>query len=152
MLPLKGIMVLDLSRERTIGNRHFSIVPYGSYDTADLPILITIGNDHQFENFCRSLEVSWNSDPDFATNQDRVKNRSREVWLKAFQSRGFPFGPIKDLSEVAKDPQTIARNLFTLMDDGKTPCIQSPIHFSRTPIQKYAKPPKLNEHSKASFS
>ncbi|MCA9716598.1 MAG: CoA transferase, partial [Myxococcales bacterium] len=56
-----------------------------------------------------------------------------------------------DLAELADDPQARARSLFTTMDDGRTPCIRSPLRFSRTPIGGYRRPPALDEHPDASF-
>lgn len=35
------------------GNAHPSIVPYGMYDAADGPLIIGVGNNAQFDKFCR---------------------------------------------------------------------------------------------------
>lgn len=148
-----------------IGNRHPTIVPYGAYAAADRPVMITIGNDHQFEIFSKTLGADWHSRSEFRTNPERVKNRKdleykiEEVmkakpaieWLQAFEGKGFPFGSIRNLQEVSEDPQTKARDLFTKMSDGKTPCIRSPLRFSRTPIVEYKCPPGLNQNAEEKF-
>ena len=37
------------------GNAHPSIVPYGMYDAADGPLIIGVGNNAQFDKFCRQV-------------------------------------------------------------------------------------------------
>lgn len=149
-----------------IGNRHPSIVPYGSYRTKDQPLMLTIGNDKQFEHFCIAAGKAWHQDGRFRTNENRVLNRAsleteiqrhletknRNDWLEIFRGKGFPFGPIQNLKELSNDPQLKARDLFTTMNDGKTPCIRSPLRFSRTPIRDYKTPPSLGENSKDRFT
>ena len=60
------------------GLSHVSISPYGVFDTADgVPILISIQNDREWATFCRKVLGDPNriTDPKFATNTDRVRNR-----------------------------------------------------------------------------
>lgn len=144
---------------QAMGNHHPSIVPYGTFETKDRPILLSIGNDHQFERLSLTLGEDWHHDSRFSTNESRVKNREaleglmnqklqtqlRDHWLKRFHNQGFPFGPIQNLEEIENHPHTKAREIFTTMDDGRTPCIKSPMRFSRTPIESYRKPPRLNQ-------
>ncbi len=148
---------------QAIGNHHPSIVPYGTFTAKDRPILLSIGNDHQFQSLSRCLGERWSDDPRFSTNSERVKNRkelerlidqklsekNRDEWMALFADQGFPFGPIQNLSEVENHPQTKARGLFTTMDDGRTPCIRSPLRLSRTPITEYRRPPNLNQNRKS---
>ncbi|HEY8377451.1 MAG TPA: CaiB/BaiF CoA-transferase family protein, partial [Nannocystis sp.] len=153
---------------RPLGNAHPSLVPYQSFDTADRPLMIAVGNDLQFRSLCRALgEPAWADDPRFATGPARVAHRDvlvgmiqarlsqepRDTWLARFAAASpqFPHGPIRDLAEVAADPQVRHRGLFTTMDDGRTPCLKNPIVFSRTPIARYARPPGLNEHPDATW-
>ncbi len=142
---------------KPMGNDHPSIMPYGVYETKDKPILLAIGNDAQFKLFSESLSQRWHEDEFFQSNEQRVlhrsklkalihqelKNRTRDEWMDVFKERGFPFGPILNLEEIMAHPQAVARNIFTTMDDQKTPCIRSPLHFSRTPIVSYKRPPPL---------
>ena len=81
----------------------------------------------------------------------RLKTRTRAEWLERLEGAGFPFGPVNDLDELARDPHVRERSLFTTMDDGRTPCIRSPLRFSRTPIRNYRRPPGLDEHPDAEF-
>ncbi len=151
-----------------VGNAHATIVPYQSFATADKPLMVAIGNDAQFTLFANRIGSgadAWPSDPRFSTNRARVENRNvlvaeiaarfavatREEWLTRFAGAGFPFGPINDLGDLARDPQVAARGLFTTMSDGTTPCIRSPLRFSRTPIETYRAPPSLDADGDARF-
>lgn len=62
---------------RIMGNRHPSITPYETFDTADRPIAVAVGNDKQFAAVAAELGVQEIlSDNRFGTN-DRVANRMR---------------------------------------------------------------------------
>ncbi|WAS93119.1 CaiB/BaiF CoA transferase family protein [Nannocystis punicea] len=153
---------------RPLGNAHPTIVPYQSFATADRPLMLAIGSDPQFASLCVALgEPAWAVDPRFVTNPARVAHRAelvplleqrlsqktRDEWLRIFAAAApqFPHGPIRDLAEVAADPQVHHRGMFTTMADGHTPCLKNPIVFSRTPIEHYARPPRLGEHPDATW-
>lgn len=152
---------------RPLGDAHPTIVPYQTFAAADRPLMLAIGNDLQFRSFCAVLGEPWADDPRFATNPARVAHRDllvpaiaarlsahpRDHWLAAFAAARdpFPHGPIRDLAEVQADPQVQARDLLTTMDDGRTPCLRSPLVLSRTPIDRYAPPPALGEHTGATW-
>lgn len=153
---------------RPLGDAHPTIVPYQSFATADRPLMIAVGNDVQFRSFCAALGApDWAEDPRFAGNAARVAHRAelvaaiqarlsretRDHWLARFAALrdGFPHGPIQDLAEVEADPQVRARELLTTMDDGATPCLRSPLRLSRTPVKRYAPPPRLGEHADATW-
>jgi len=153
---------------RPLGDAHPTIVPYQSFATADRPLMLAVGSDIQFASLCAALgESAWAVDPRFVTNPARVAHRTelvtrlqhrlsqkpRDEWLQLFAAATpqFPHGPIRDLAEVATDPQVAHRGLFTTMDDGHTPCLKNPIRFSRTPIDHYRPPPRLGEHADATW-
>ncbi|HEY0133481.1 MAG TPA: CoA transferase [Nannocystis sp.] len=151
---------------RPLGDAHASIVPYQSFDSADRPLMLTVGNDAQFAALCQVLgEPQWAADPRFTSNPARVAHRDvlvpaiaqklsqkpRAHWLELLADTIVPHGPIQDLGELADDPQLRARDLFTTMDDGHTPCLRSPIVLSRTPISSYRRPPALGEHPDATW-
>src|ERR687896_2277022 len=55
------------------GNRHPSITPYETYETADRPIALAVGNDRLFGRLCDALGLSdLAGDERFATNSARV--------------------------------------------------------------------------------
>jgi crotonobetainyl-CoA:carnitine CoA-transferase CaiB-like acyl-CoA transferase len=59
------------------GNAHPSIVPYGMFEAADGPLIIAVGNNSQFDKFCRQVVMRPDivEDPRFATNVERARNR-----------------------------------------------------------------------------
>ena len=60
------------------GNSHPSIVPYGVFDAADGPLVITVGNNAQFQRFCRDVidRPDLAEDEQFRTNIERSANRA----------------------------------------------------------------------------
>ncbi len=137
-----------------LGNHHSTIVPYGTYKCADRDLMLAVGNDGQFEKLCHVLNVTWFQDEKFATNPERVKYRSSLEpminstlstrpalhWIQKLKEVGVPCDLIQDLKDLSQDPHVVAEDLFTKMSDGKTPCIRSPLKFSRSKITNY-KPP-----------
>jgi len=61
---------------RRFGNEHASIVPYAVFPTSDGHIILAVGNDTQFRDFCAAAGVDLSADPRFTHNADRVRNRA----------------------------------------------------------------------------
>jgi crotonobetainyl-CoA:carnitine CoA-transferase CaiB-like acyl-CoA transferase len=150
---------------KRMGNAHPNIVPYQTFQTADSFIILTVGNDSQFEDFCEVAECQGLiQDPRFTTNQARVRNReivietleaiikakSCDFWLQQLEIKGVPCGPINDIAQVFDNPQLKHRKMLgelTHPINGKVPTVANPIHFSRTPIVYNQAPPNLGEHT-----
>ena len=103
--------------------------------------------------------------PDYATNGDRVNNRSVLVpylqqvfltrpvaeWVADLQKVSVPCGAINDLADVFADPQIEARDMLQEMLHpvaGKIKQTGIPIKFSRTPGGLDLPPPLLGEHNR----
>ncbi len=153
-LAHRAINFLTTGRaEVPLGNDHPTIVPYGVFAAKDHPLAVAVGNDEQFRNFCHALGVDWSEHRKFATNPARVKNRkelagkinsvlngrARNFWLRKLEAHDVPCAPINNMADIARDPQQRFKKLFMKMSDGRTPCLRSPMNFSRTPIRKYAR-------------
>ena len=150
---------------KRLGNAHPNIVPYQTFQTADGHIILTIGNDSQFADFCEVAECqALTQDPLFATNQARVRNReivierlakiiqakTSDFWLQQLEIKGVPCGPINDIDEVFDNPQIKHRKMLAELShpiNGKVPTVANPINFSRTPIVYNMAPPNLGEHT-----
>ena len=148
-----------------MGNAHPNIVPYQTFQTADGFIILTIGNDSQFADFCQVANCeTLIHDPRFATNQARVHNRNiviaqlakliqaknSDFWLQQLESKGVPCGPINNIAQAFDNPQIKHRNMLgelTHPQNGKIPTVANPINFSRTPIVYNQAPPNLGEHT-----
>jgi len=148
-----------------VGNAHANIVPYEAFRCADGHLILAVGNDGQFAKFCEIADRrDWASDPRFAKNVDRVRNRAtlvpmvaevlltrtRGAWLGALEAAGVPCGPINSLDEVFADPQVVARGMKVEMPHplaGTVPQIANPLRYSDTPVAYDRPPPLLGEHT-----
>lgn len=152
---------------RRLGNAHPNIVPYQDFPTADGDFILTVGNDGQFRKFAEVAgQPQWADDPRFATNKQRVANRSELIplirqatvfkttaeWVKQLEAAGVPCGPINDLAQMFQDPQVLARGLAVSIPHalgGQVPQVASPIRLSETPVEYRCAPPLLGEHTEA---
>src|SRR4051794_34748700 len=67
--------VLAEALPRRRGNRHPSITPYETYETADRPIAVAVGNDRLFTRLCEAVGApELAGDERYATNSARVQN------------------------------------------------------------------------------
>ena len=102
-----GIVFADGQSPGRMGNRHPSIAPYDTFDTADGPMVLAVGNDEQWRRFCRGRRTSTAlaADPRFATNAGRVRalrrarvaagagvgaSRTRAEWTTRLVAAGVP--------------------------------------------------------------
>jgi crotonobetainyl-CoA:carnitine CoA-transferase CaiB-like acyl-CoA transferase len=140
------------------GNDHPTIVPYGAFPASDGSFILAIGNDSQFARFVALAGAQGlASDPRFATNAARVRNREvlipliaaltsgrrAEDWLAACEAEGVPAGPVNDLAQVFASPQVAARGMkvtVPLPSGQDVSLIGNPLKLSETPVS-YAKPP-----------
>jgi crotonobetainyl-CoA:carnitine CoA-transferase CaiB-like acyl-CoA transferase len=134
---------------------------------ADGHLIIAVGNDSQFAKFCAIAgRPQWTSDPRYATNAERVRNRAELVpliaevvrtrtqrdWLDALEAAGVPCGPINRLDQVFADPQVIARRLKRDLAHPlarTVPQVATPIRYSHSTIEYRDAPPLLGQHTAA---
>lgn len=149
------------------GTAHPNIVPYQAFETADGYLMLSVGNDGQFERFCATAghaEVAL--DARFATNQARVSHRSELVpqvqqwlrgrptgqWLDLLREANVPCGPINDLAQVFAEPQVRHRAMRIDLPHpaaGSAPGVRNPSLFSRTPLEYRRAPPLLGADTDA---
>src|SRR3954462_14693178 len=101
-------------RGRWRGNRHPSIVPYETYETADRPLAIAVGNERIFVRLCEALGLSEiPEDERFASNEARVahadelkdafeavlREHAADHWLELLRAAKVPAGPINEVDE-----------------------------------------------------
>jgi crotonobetainyl-CoA:carnitine CoA-transferase CaiB-like acyl-CoA transferase len=148
-----------------IGNAHPSIVPYQVFKTSDGAVIVACGNDNLFGKYCGVAgcpELA--SDPRFAKNAERVKNRTTLVpiladimkkrttkqWVEALETAGVACGPINTVGQALAEPQAVARGMTMKLPHplaGEVPLMASPMKFSGTPIMHEAAPPVLGQHT-----
>jgi crotonobetainyl-CoA:carnitine CoA-transferase CaiB-like acyl-CoA transferase len=152
------------------GNAHQNLVPYQVFAASDGHLIVAVGNDSQFRNYCGVIGLpELSADPRFATNPQRVKNRAelvpllaermatgaRDHWLAALEGAGVPAGPINTLDQVYEDPQVLARGMKRELPHptaGKVPMASSPLKFSDSPVEYRRPPPLLGEHTEQVLS
>ncbi|MGE8657416.1 MAG: CaiB/BaiF CoA transferase family protein [Achromobacter sp.] len=150
---------------RRAGNAHQNLVPYQVFAASDGHLIVAVGNDSQFRNYCGAIGLpELSADPRFSTNPQRVKNRealvpllaermasgARDHWLAALEAVGVPAGPINTLDQVYEDPQVLARGMKRELPHptaGTVPMAASPLKFSGSPVQYRRPPPMLGEHT-----
>jgi formyl-CoA transferase len=148
-----------------MGNAHANIVPYEAFACADGHIILAVGNDSQFEKFCRIAgRPDLAADDRYKRNADRVRRRDELVpviaavvktrtmrdWIAACDAAQVPCGPINRLDQVFADPQVVHRRMRIDMPhplSGTLPQVVNPIKFSATPLEYRNAPPLLGQHT-----
>ncbi len=147
------------------GSAHPSIVPYQPFATADGYLMLAVGNDRLWEQFCAVAGV-----PDlatqhgFATSAERVVNRevvvarvagimagrSTAEWMRVLEEAGIPAGPINSVAQALTDPHVKAREMVVTLDHptaGTVTMTGNPARFSATRGAMRSAPPLLGQHT-----
>jgi crotonobetainyl-CoA:carnitine CoA-transferase CaiB-like acyl-CoA transferase len=146
------------------GNAHPSIVPYGVFDAADGPLVITVGNNAQFQRFCRDviMRPDLANDARFLTNLDRSKHRAdllpdihrellarkRDDLLATLAKANIPCGEVLGLHEALTSKRATDARLVNAYDHpvaGRIDLLSPPYRFDgeRLPVRHI--PPPLGE-------
>jgi crotonobetainyl-CoA:carnitine CoA-transferase CaiB-like acyl-CoA transferase len=145
------------------GNAHLQIVPYQLFETADSWLVLAVGNDGQWQRFCRAAGLEHlAADPRFQTNTLRVQNRTilvpvlqevmRQIrtaeWQERLRAAEVPHAPVWDYETLFAHPQAAARGLrLTVRDVEGRPVdlVGSPFHISPGTLPPAKMPPKLGQ-------
>jgi crotonobetainyl-CoA:carnitine CoA-transferase CaiB-like acyl-CoA transferase len=149
-----------------LGNRHATIVPYNTFETAQGVLVLAVGNDDQFQRFCRVAGLTnLAADERFRTNAGRVQHhdslqpsiaaalatRTAEEWVLRLREAGVPCGAVRSVGDALTDPQTLARQMVEMVDHptiGSFPVLGVPVKLSTTPGSVHSAPPRLGEHTR----
>lgn len=148
------------------GNAHPSIVPYGVFEAADGPLVITVGNNGQFVRFCNEViqQPDWATDERFATNVARSAHRAtlmplieaallrftRTELLDKLRAAQIPCGEVFGLLEALQSDRTQEAGLLHHFDDseaGPQAVLAPPYAMDgqRLPVRR--PPPHLGQHT-----
>ena len=147
-----------------LGNAHPNIVPYQTFETSDGHIIMAVGNDRQYAEYCKIIRAEELAKPPYDTNRGRVENRNALIpllapfmkkrktaeWVEAFETAAVPCGPINTIDQMFANDQVLARGLqigLTREDGVQVPGVANPIVFSQTPIQYGAPSPILGQNT-----
>jgi crotonobetainyl-CoA:carnitine CoA-transferase CaiB-like acyl-CoA transferase len=149
-----------------MGSAHPLSAPYQAFETADG--WVVIGGSNQ-PNWLRTLEAldaqPLADDPRFVSNADRMghleeleaalapyfKARSSDDLLARFEQQGVPAGPVYDVNQMHRDPQTLARQMVVEVEHvrlGPVRTIGLPVKFSDTPGAVARGAPVYGQHTR----
>ena len=146
------------------GNAHPSIIPYGVFEAADGPLVITVGNNAQFQRFCNEViarpdlaqDERYRTNPLRGANRDvlvpelnrEIARRPRKELLTKLAAAGIPCGEVLGLHEALTSERTTRGGLVTTQPhpataSGTVPVLSPPYRFDgvRTPVR--SAPPQL---------
>ena len=153
-----------------MGSAHPLNGPYQAFQTTDG--WITLGAANQ-KSWLRMLDVldapEIADDPRFAENSDRMTflkeledllgaifaKHSTEDWLARLDAAGVPAGPVLNVNEMHKDPQTVARDMVVEVDHAQVGPVKTlgiPVKFSETPGQVTSSAPVYGQHTREVLS
>ncbi|MFU1908002.1 CaiB/BaiF CoA transferase family protein [Bordetella hinzii] len=146
------------------GNAHASLVPYQVFRVADGEIVVAVGNDDQWQRYCRAIErPDLAADARWAKVTGRIQGRDTLVpelarsmlarpaadWLERLETHGVPCGRINDYEQVFQDPQVRHRGLRVDIPrgtgSGVVSTIASPLRLRDTPPRYDLPPPRLGD-------
>jgi crotonobetainyl-CoA:carnitine CoA-transferase CaiB-like acyl-CoA transferase len=148
------------------GNFHPTSPGTGMFQTADGYINIAASGDSLWKKFCEVAgDKDLSSNPDFATQQARSKNRPAliahltdvvkskpsQFWIDGLYKAGVPCGPINTIDQVFADPQVKHLGIRRPVDHpklGSFDIVGQPIHMSAYPQPERLKhTPDQGEHT-----
>jgi crotonobetainyl-CoA:carnitine CoA-transferase CaiB-like acyl-CoA transferase len=147
------------------GNDHPYSTPMGVVRTADGFINIGVAAQGHWVAFCKAIggpELA--SNPDYATQDDRFRNRgalnarladifvqrTSQEWLSRLENAGVSAGPIYKMDEVFADPQVQHLGIAVAVQDtdGRSATlVGQPVDLSRTPAGIVSLLPEAGAHN-----
>jgi crotonobetainyl-CoA:carnitine CoA-transferase CaiB-like acyl-CoA transferase len=156
--------LVDRKEPTREGSRHRQNAPYQRMATGDGYLMIGASSQPIWERCADALgHPEWRTDPRFATNTARMKNRTAleaemeavfatnttEHWVKVLETAGVPCGPVYNYGQMFADPQVEHRGLIQHASDpelGEVPHIRTPIRIGDS-IRVRTVAPRLGQHN-----
>jgi len=160
-----GILQATGKAPHRLGNDHSSIAPYEALRASDGMVMIAAANPRLWKQLCAAVgRAELETDPRFATNTDRVKNRTAlkvelegafaaytvDRLVETLAKASVPCGRVRTIEEALQDPQVNARQM--LLDFGEPDMkglrvVGNPIKLSGDGANPTRRPPRLGEHT-----
>ena len=149
-----------------LGSAHPLTAPYQAFQTKDKWITVGASNQNTWLKLIDALEVKeLQENEKFNSNANRMQNitelteilkkelakKTSAEWLKLFDEKGLPCGPINTITEMFKDPQTIQRKMIVDVKNEKAGSFKGigmPIKFSETKVEDTKESPTFGQHTK----
>lgn len=145
------------------GNDHPVLAPYGVFATADIPIIIAVGNEKQWRELCELVgDAALAEHPDLATGKMRTDHRAElkqkleallsakpgAEWVELFRKAKIPTGPIYNYEQVFEDAQVKHLKMVQTLkraDGSDLPLLRGPISIDGVAPNVQKAPPALGE-------
>ena len=149
-----------------LGSAHPLTAPYQAFQTKDKWITVGASNQNTWLKLIDALEVKeLQENEKFNSNANRMQNvteltellkkelekKTSAEWLKLFDEKGLPCGPINTVTEMFEDPQTKERKMIVDVKNekaGSFKAIGMPIKFSETKVEDTKESPTFGQHTK----
>jgi crotonobetainyl-CoA:carnitine CoA-transferase CaiB-like acyl-CoA transferase len=139
-----------------------NVVVFQALPTLDGEVVVAAANDRLFSKLVKALgREDWATDPMFASNALRVKNKSMiipemenifrrettEHWNELLEGLGIPCAPIHNFEQIMDQPQTHEIGIFQNIPDLDMKVVGLPVSFNgvRPPVVHRA--PHIGEHT-----
>jgi CoA:oxalate CoA-transferase len=164
MVPREGYFFSTGKTPERLGNAHYQLSPWNTYATSDGRHVMVVAHT---EKYWRGLANALGrpgllSDPRFASNAERLKNRDAldeaiadafagqplPAWTRRLADAGVLFAPVRDFEEVFSDP-AVQQMVETVAHPtaGKVQVLRNPVKLSSNPTSIRQAPPLLGEHT-----
>lgn len=148
-----------------IGSAHPTITPFQGFETLDGWIVIAIGNDKLWADFCIAINrEDLTNEARFKSNslrnknkaelipilEDIIKRKTTKEWFAIFESNSVPYSPLNTVDKVINDPVINYRKAITEIEQpgiGKMKIVGTPFRLSDTPGTVRTHAPLLGEHT-----
>lgn len=142
-----------------LGNAHPNVVPYQVFETADGHLVLAVGNDGQFQAFCRAaghpdlgLHEEWRTNPLRVQNRTALiaqisgwmRERTTDDWCTCLATHGVPCAPILDVKQVFSHQQVLLRGMRSEIDG--VPQVAHPLLLDGVRPAAIQGPPALDAH------
>jgi crotonobetainyl-CoA:carnitine CoA-transferase CaiB-like acyl-CoA transferase len=142
-----------------LGNRHPSIVPYQTFEAADRPFAVAVGNDRLFARLCAAIGLDGlPDDPRFAGNEARVAHVDElgralgevfvsapaEHWIERLRAAAVPAGLINGVDEAWELAAALGMEPVATPDG--VPVAAPPLRLDGARPDVRRRPPRLDEH------
>lgn len=165
MIPREGYYFATGKTPARLGNQHYQIAPYNTYETADGRQIFVLAHN---EKFWRSLvhaldDATLAADARFRSNEGRTEHRealnallqrlfkqdTAAAWSQRLSQAGVLFSLVRTLEEVFDDPQVQASMVSQVEHPaaGTVRLLSNPVKLSGNPADIRHYPPRLGEHT-----
>ena len=159
MLPREGFYFSTGKTPDRLGNAHYQLAPWNSYETSDMRHMIVVAHT---EKYWRALAGAIDledlaSDPRFVTNKLRLENRDAldailaealaggtlAQWSERLTAAEVLFATIRDFDDVFSDP-SVRESMVAELEHptaGKISVLRNPIRLAENPTSIDRPPP-----------